>query len=159
MSIWIFCVQFRTLIYFLSCSQGRILTCMNTLNFTYALWGSVLHHSHCLFKVHLFKVAVRVTMCLTFHHLTISFGWMVGYDPTTFGSTNRHSSDWDTNTIYLWYIVDTHSRFTILCQQVNVLYEFPVSYSHLSSTNICNHFWFTKQFVKYFLLFYFKCMK
>ena len=36
MSIGIFCAQFRTLIYFLSCSQDRILTCMNTLNFTYA---------------------------------------------------------------------------------------------------------------------------
>ena len=58
------------------CSQDRILTCMNTLNFTYAQWGSVLHHSHCLFKVHLFKGAVRVTMCLTFHHLTI-WGWEV----------------------------------------------------------------------------------
>ena len=29
-------------------------------------------------------------------------------------------------------VVDSHSRFTILSQQVNVLYEFPVSYHHLS---------------------------
>ena len=28
-------------------------------------------------------------------------------------------------------VVDSHSRFTILSQQVNVLYEFPVSYHHL----------------------------
>ena len=37
-------------------------------------------------------------------------------------------------------VVDSHSRFTILSQQVNVLYEFPVSYNHLSLTKICNHF-------------------
>ena len=28
-------------------------------------------------------------------------------------------------------VVNSHSRFTILSQQVNVLYEFPVSYHHL----------------------------
>ena len=33
-------------------------------------------------------------------------------------------------TIICSLVVDTHSRFTILCQQVNALYEFPVSYNH-----------------------------
>ena len=52
-------------------------------------------------------------------------------------------------------VVDSHSRFTILSQQVNVLYEFPVSYNHLSFTNVVTLFQSTKHFVKYF---YFFCL-
>ena len=54
------------------CSWGRTRTYINTLKFTYAPWGSVLHHLHCL-TIDRFYVsaAVRVNKRLPFRHPTI----------------------------------------------------------------------------------------
>ena len=74
---------------------------------------------------------------LTIDSIKISFKSFILYiSGMGMGSNHRHkfftlcSTFWATTPIICSLVVDTHSRFTILCQQVNALYEFPVFYNH-----------------------------
>ncbi len=56
--------------------------------------------------------------------------WGDGIEPPAQDVSNLCSTYWATAPFTCSLVVDSHSRFTILSQQVNVLYEFPVSYNH-----------------------------